>query len=373
MSAVKKLFINPAKVAGVSALFVGVALAPWIIAPWIISFLTLSTLTKVVFSLASFALTSIALMSSPKMSPKIFFRGLFYSLISLGMLAAIPMGLSFTKALLLAANISLFIPFVEPQVMSFFKSFKSSLPAYFKPQVHDKVDFVKSEQRTKLIATLLMHPQEDVAKIKANFKELFALRSSANFSHEYLNRLFNAYSTHVKAFMNMIKLQTDWDKPENQVSRRRLMIEAIVFTDAVLARIEKDIREAGLQVTTNEISKRLTNQEFRTEGTAYFWYFMYRGVIDFYNVLRQKTHIENDRYVSEPGYKGDSFYQVGSEDNAMLKLYNTFIKHGLEKPYGGKENLRKQLLKDDQRLEHWTRKDSMKTKNFRTFPDTRPT
>jgi hypothetical protein len=159
---------------------------------------------------------------------------------------------------------------------------------------------------------------------------------------------------------------------ENQTNRRILMIEAILFTDAVLARIEKDIREAGETLTPKNISERLTRQTRRNDGTAYFKMFVYGGVIDFYNTLRARVWEENGMLNRPNGYKGDSFYQADSKDMDVLKLYNTFIKHGFDEKYGGKD-FRAKLEVEDKRFVEWTRKDSKKTRDFKPFPTGRPT
>ncbi len=256
------------------------------------------------------------------------------------------------------------------------------MKATFFKQKTDKPDPAKCALRDKVISEILEINPANINALKEKLKQLFELRAHANITHKELEKHFEAYSKESSEFLSSIKSLKEWDKPANQTTRTRLMLKAILFTDNILARIEKDIREAGEIVNVKTLSERLTTQKNRKAGHAYFWHFMYHGVVDFYHIIRDKLVIKEGwtpPNKDEAKAVNASFFAAGTPDNNMRKLWNTTVKYGLEKPYGGKEALRKQLLIDDQRFEHWTHKDSKKHQNlkdkgcFRPFPDTRPT
>jgi hypothetical protein len=227
-----------------------------------------------------------------------------------------------------------------------------------------------ANERETLIAKLLSKPDTDIQSLKKKLKKIFESRESSSITHEELHEQYLHFDKKLKNFLKNIKSEKDWDLPKNQKVRHALMLEAILFTDAVLARVENDIREDDEEVNAKNISKRLTSKENEEEGHAYYKYFLYRGAIDFYNILRAKKFRSDQARNQFAKYK--SFYEKGTKDNDIRKLYNVTIKYGLENAYGGSKALRNALKKDDKILEEWTHKDSKKMKKFIPFPSKRP-
>jgi len=231
-----------------------------------------------------------------------------------------------------------------------------------------------AQERHARIDTLLAEPHAEIAILKERCKAVFALREHAELTHADLRIQYEAYQSKVLSFFTNLRSAEDWDLPKNQATRERLMIEGIILTDAILARAEKDLRDSGQPVTTETLVNRLASQSNDHEGHCYFLYFMQSGVIEFYHALRDRNRGEgfNPMYGANRECVRPTFYEPTHPDNKMRKLYNTLIKHGLEKNYGGKEALAEAFMNRDERFAAWTKRDSKKTKKFNVYPSTRP-
>jgi hypothetical protein len=239
------------------------------------------------------------------------------------------------------------------------------------------VDPAKLKMRNQLIKDLLDPKKtktdiKNVAKLKKILKEIFALRSHSNTTQKDLDKMIKQFNEKYTAFRKQIKKTADWTKPNIKQELRQLAIEAVLYSDAVLARLEQDLRDAKKPGTTESVSKSLANQ-----STDYGRNFMYSGIINLYSHARGRTTPMGQFVTINIDKKyGAKFYEADSHEGFLRKIYNTFIKDGFYQNYGNKafkEQLLKSMPDGDQRFEHWTHKDSKKTKTFRPFPDTRPT
>lgn len=242
-------------------------------------------------------------------------------------------------------------------------------------EITSNADPLKTARRDELIKEIRQTASDpiDIAKLKANLKELFELRSYSTMTQDDLSQICQEFNTKYNSLLENIKSAEDWDKPKTIKGIELLLAESVIYNDAVLARMEQDMREAQESVTTENISKRLIKQ-----STRYCRDFIYSGIIDLYHQFRARTSVTADGFLNRAAGNEHSkkFYEANTFDNTTRKVYNTFVKHGFYQRYGNKA-FKEQLLKyppeGDSRFEHWTQKDSKKTKAFKAFPDTRPT
>lgn len=210
-----------------------------------------------------------------------------------------------------------------------------------------------------------------ISRLKENLKRLFKLRSYTTMSHTDLDRLETQFNQNYTNFMKNIKTEADWGLPKNTKQLKSLIVEAVFYSDAVLARMEQEMREAKVAVSTENVAKWLKNQEKR-----YCRDFLYSGVIDLYHSAKSKLRVikneENEEQLLLSREKDKGYYEAKTDKYVLRKIYNTFIKDGFYQRYGNKA-FRYALLKEDGRFEHWTQRDSKKKRTFEPFPDTRPT
>lgn len=223
-----------------------------------------------------------------------------------------------------------------------------------------------------------IHSLPLVPPIKNDLKQLFALRSYSQIDDAKLNESFTHYRTQLSDLMHDIHSHADWDKPEVVERLKSLMIIAVTFSDQLLACMESEMRHDNVPVTTANVSQRLIDQSRR-----YCRDFLYAGIVDLYHRARAKYYVDNIdehgegiQHTLPPNSPGiDAFYQDGTPQNALRKVYNAFVKHGFYQRYGNKAfdyQLRSTVRGEgDQRFANWTQKD--KNKDFRPMPDMRPT
>ncbi len=264
-----------------------------------------------------------------------------------------------------------------------FTDMREGLAKWWDDKIHPPVsiiipmpdkDLAKTQKRQDLI-TELTKPENKVSanqikKLKENLQALFALRSYATVSNADLDKLKRQFDAKNENLLKNIKDPNDWEKPKVIAQLNQLIIEAIIYSDTLLACMEKEMREHKNPVSSENVSKMLINQSKR-----YCRDFMYSGVIDLYHQARSHIHVQ-DEFAYFPTDKrfNNKFYELGTSEYVLRKVYNTFIKHGFYQRYGNKA-FNKALTKDDDRFcaDKWTQKDSKKSRTFSPYPGTRPT
>lgn len=215
----------------------------------------------------------------------------------------------------------------------------------------------------------------DIRVLKEKFKKLFELRSYFDIDDNALDGLFKEYLESYNNLLNNIKNEKSWDEPEILKKLPWLMTKGIIFSEALLARMEAEMREKEQEINTRSISANLINQSNR-----FCRVFLYAGAIDLYHVVRGRifytTMGDSEdtmtlvHYPKNLDYQS-KFYQKESPENNLRKMYNAFVKHGFYHRYGDKAFM-EQLSNDDNRFKLWTEKDK-NIQEFCPMPGKRPT
>lgn len=233
-----------------------------------------------------------------------------------------------------------------------------------------EVDKDKLAKRKQLIKEVLDSKNaeptaENVAKLKKTLKEIFSLRSHSDMSTTDFKKLTDQFDAKYDALLKSIKSPEDWHKPDTLKQLQSLVVESAIYSDALLAQIEQELREVKKPVSTQNVAKALVERTRNKNDSR----FLYSGIVDLYQLARSRLATGGKGSPKFPEKEDVSKFYEGSTTEGMLrKVYNTFVKHGFYQNYGNKA-FRKEFLKPysqfgDQRFDNWTQVDSKKTKAF---------
>lgn len=211
-------------------------------------------------------------------------------------------------------------------------------------------------------------PSISIKEIKEELKKIFAFRSftSLNITQEKFDKRYKLFEKDYKHFQTSIASESDWKIIENLVTLKKLAIEAVIISDQLLALLEKDILRDKKEINTANVAEKLTSDK-----KIYRSKFLSATLIDLYHFARGVAVWKHSpRKSARPTEHLPEFYQEGSKQNEIRKIYNTFIKHGFYLRYGNKA-FRNQLNNYGEMGEMysvWTQKDSKKRRKFSAYP-----
>ncbi len=208
-------------------------------------------------------------------------------------------------------------------------------------------------------------PELDINTIKSQLKQLFDLRSYQLKLDDDLNQEIELFKNKFEMFKKTIQQESDWKNKANLVALKELTLDAVLLSDSLMAKIEQDIRTLRQPVTTNQVADKLTNPH---EG--YAQPFLYNALVSLYHFARGHAHYANSLVFRSMRSTENlpAFYQEGTIQNDVRKIYNCFFKHGFDERYGGKAFRQRLLTAEDPLFEQSTKRDSKKIRKFDAFP-----
>lgn len=235
----------------------------------------------------------------------------------------------------------------------------------------------KAKEHSAILQRLNKAKNADIKEIKADLKALFNLRSHYKISDKEFSKMGDTIFKRFDTLARTITKSSDWELPDVKKQLKDIAISEVLYSHALLAHLENDMKKSKESITPENISGRLTLQGMAgrlmrdNSSKKYRLYnnqFMGNGIIAFYHTLRSRSWFANDQLLSPPSDTPKAIkaaHTKGSELNECRQIYNTFVKHGFYARYGNKK-LRDQLDRDDSRHEKFTRRESKKLLNVDT-------
>lgn len=188
-------------------------------------------------------------------------------------------------------------------------------------------DIEKSNLRNEIISMLTTVSVSTIVEIKEKFNFLFSLRAYAEADKTFCEQKCKEFSDEYTKLSRQIKSAKDWDAPANAPLIRELMINSILLSDLIVAKIEQGLRKEQIEVNTESVLKRLNDQS------------MYSGIIDFFHMVNAHSSEGND-FLIFPSSRDSR-----EEFTGLIKAYNWFIKDGLYQRHDD-QDFNRQELKD---------------------------
>ena len=301
-------------------------------------------------------------------------------LLSLMLSLSLSIGLVFTGTALLTTFVATMSSFVLTMSASllFFTNFKKDITNWIDDHITnpprsitivpvqanpDKVKELK--EAIDNLALAKEQPDIDIHIIKNTLKQIFNLRSYHALTDAEFEEKVKLFKEQFDGFKQNIAQESDWKIKSNITALKRLTLDAVILSDALMAKIEQDIKNENQPVSTNQVAAKLTDA-----NKGYADTFLYSALIGLYHFARGHAYYANSLMHRSDFYTETlpEFYQAGSIQNDVRKIYNTFIKHGFDNRYGGKAFRQKLHDTPDDSIEQSTRKDSKKTRKFNAHP-----